>query len=91
GLDVPVECGNTAGPETGGRRAAHRPCVPDDWESYKIHYRYRDTFYHITIQCGGEKSDYVTRVTMDGAVVNGAGLIPLLDDRQEHHVEVMLG
>jgi cellobiose phosphorylase len=67
------------------------PRVPDDWESYKIHYRYRDTFYHITIQCGGEKSNHVTRVTMDGAVVNGAGLIPLLDDRQEHHVAVMLG
>jgi cellobiose phosphorylase len=67
------------------------PCVPDDWESYKIHYRYRDTYYHIDIQCSGEKSDHVTRITMDGAVVNGAGLIPLLDDRQEHHVEVMLG
>jgi cellobiose phosphorylase len=66
------------------------PCVPDDWDSYKIHYRYRDTYYHIDIQCGGEKSDYVTRVTMDGAVVNETGLIPLLDDRQEHHVEVTL-
>ncbi len=25
------------------------PCVPADWESYNIHYRYRDTFYHINI------------------------------------------
>jgi hypothetical protein len=32
----------------------------------------------------------VTRVTMDGAVVNETGLIPLLDDRHEHHVEVTL-
>jgi cellobiose phosphorylase len=66
------------------------PCVPDDWESYKIHYRYRDTYYHIDIECAGEKSSYVTRVTMDGAVVNESGLIPLVDDRREHHVEVML-
>ncbi len=66
------------------------PCVPDDWESYTIHYRYRDTYYHIEIKCTGEKSDHATRVTMDGSVVNETGLIPLQDDRQEHHVEVML-
>ncbi len=69
------------------------PCVPDDWESYKIHYRYRDTFYHIDIQCGNGESDHEARVTLDGAVVDGeggAGRIPLVDDRQEHYVEVVL-
>jgi cyclic beta-1,2-glucan synthetase len=66
------------------------PCVPDDWESYKIHYRYRDTSYHIEINCPGEKSNHATRITMDGTVVNETGLIPLQDDRQDHHVEVML-
>jgi cellobiose phosphorylase len=69
------------------------PCVPAHWESYKIHYRYRDTLYHINIKCGGEKSGDVTRVLVDGAVVNGedgAGLIPLVDDRQVHYVEVSL-
>ena len=25
------------------------PRVPADWGSYKIHYRYRETFYHITV------------------------------------------
>jgi cellobiose phosphorylase len=25
------------------------PRVPVEWESYKIHYRYRETFYHITV------------------------------------------
>jgi len=64
------------------------PCVPADWESYKIHYRYRDTFYHINIQCG---ADGAGRVTVDGVVLNDDGLIPLVDDRQEHHVEVVLG
>ncbi len=63
------------------------PCVPDHWDVYKIHYRYRDTFYHIAIQCGG---DGVGRVTVDGVVLNEADLIPLVDDRQEHYVEVAL-
>ncbi|MBU0968490.1 MAG: cyclic beta 1-2 glucan synthetase [Proteobacteria bacterium] len=75
------------------------PCIPAHWQSYKIHYRYRETFYHITVKCVGEKPEQVIRVTMDGAVVNGAGadgtgrqqgIIPLVDDRREHHVEVDL-
>ena len=26
------------------------PCLPADWSSFKIHYRYRETFYHITVR-----------------------------------------
>ena len=29
------------------------PCLPAEWTSFKIHYRYRETFYHITIRNGG--------------------------------------
>jgi len=64
------------------------PRVPAHWESYKIHYRYRDTVYHITIRCGGEG---VGRVVVDGVVLNDTDLITLVDDRQEHHVEVVAG
>lgn len=75
------------------------PCIPDHWDSYKIHYRYRETVYHITIRRIGEKSEHVIRVMLDGTVVNGAGvdeagraqgMIPLVDDHREHHVEVNL-
>jgi Cellobiose phosphorylase len=76
------------------------PCIPDHWESYKIHYRFRDTVYHITVKRVGEKPEQVIRVTLDGVVVNGdgvgggsgqlQGMIPLVDDRREHYVEVHL-
>jgi cellobiose phosphorylase len=75
------------------------PCIPAHWESYKIHYRYRDTFYHITIRRVGEKPEHVSRVTLDGAVISGdgmdragrpQGMIPLVDDRRDHQVEVEL-
>jgi len=80
------------------------PCIPAHWDSYKIHYRYRETVYHITIKRVGEQTGQVIRVTVDGAAVEGAGVegaivsgvarpqgrIPLVDDRQEHYVEVVL-
>ncbi|MDR4508441.1 MAG: hypothetical protein MRJ65_09440 [Candidatus Brocadiaceae bacterium] len=76
------------------------PCIPAHWESYKIHYRYRETFYHITVKRVGKKPEHVIHVTVDGTVVNGAdveetgraqGIIHLADDHQEHYVEVDLG
>lgn len=66
------------------------PCVPTDWESYKIHYRFRDTVYHITVRNLGESSGQGSRVTVDGNECPDR-LIPLVDDRQEHFVEVELG
>jgi cellobiose phosphorylase len=65
------------------------PCVPAEWDSYKIHYRYRDTVYHITVKRVGEASGQVTRVRVDGAERPDTR-IPLVDDRQEHFVEVDL-
>ncbi|MDO9468831.1 MAG: glucoamylase family protein, partial [Thiobacillus sp.] len=66
------------------------PCIPADWDSYTIHYRYRDTVYHITIHRAGEPSGQATRVSVDGVLQHDAR-IPLIDDRREHHAEVILG
>jgi cellobiose phosphorylase len=65
------------------------PCIPAHWESYKIHYRYRETVYHITIKRIDETSDHVIRITLDGSVVKDT--VPLVDDCRDHHVEVELG
>jgi cellobiose phosphorylase len=66
------------------------PCVPAGWDAYTIHYRYRETVYHITIRRIGEPSGQVNRVTVDG-VERPDQRIPLIDDRREHSVEVNLG
>ncbi|MGD8631843.1 MAG: cyclic beta 1-2 glucan synthetase, partial [Gammaproteobacteria bacterium] len=73
------------------------PCIPAHWDTYKIHYRYRETVYHIRVKRVAAKPKHPIRVALDGAVVNtpgvdGAGrplgVIPLKDDRREHYVEV---
>jgi cyclic beta-1,2-glucan synthetase len=64
------------------------PCLPADWETFKVHYRYRETVYHIAVLQthvgNGEAS-----VTVDG-VEQPDKAIPLVDDRQEHSVEVRI-
>ncbi len=65
-----------------GTRLSFAPCVPDAWQSFKLHYRYRDTFYHIEMVRGSEAS-----VTLDGVVQSDGG-VALVDDRAEHQVVV---
>lgn len=57
--------------------------------SYRIHYRYRETFYHITIRNGGSGLS-VKRVVADGSE-QAEMSVPLVDDRRDHNVEVELG
>ncbi|MHB8882429.1 MAG: GH36-type glycosyl hydrolase domain-containing protein [Thermodesulfovibrionales bacterium] len=65
-------------------RLRFRPCLPADWGSFRLHYRYRETFYHISVlQITGPGAG----VTVDG-VEQPDQSIPLIDDRQEHSVEV---
>jgi cyclic beta-1,2-glucan synthetase len=62
------------------------PCLPSSWKTFKIHYRYRETFYHITVHnFGGGK--IVKRLVLDG-VDQQDGRLCMNDDRQEHAVEV---
>jgi cellobiose phosphorylase len=62
------------------------PCLPSAWQAFKIHYRYRKTFYHITVRnAGGGKS--VNRVVADG-VEQPDKAVRLVDDRNQHDVEV---
>ncbi|HWB54406.1 MAG TPA: glucoamylase family protein [Tepidisphaeraceae bacterium] len=66
-----------------------RPCIPPEWKSYKIDYRYRETFYHITVSNPAEGKN-VVKVVFDGAEQQDKR-IPLYDDRRDHNAEVVLG
>jgi cyclic beta-1,2-glucan synthetase len=64
------------------------PCLLADWKAFKVHYRYRETVYHISVlQTRGGNGK--TIVTVDG-VERPDRAIPLVDDRQEHSVEVRI-
>jgi cellobiose phosphorylase len=63
------------------------PCLPGEWDAFKVHYRYRKTIYHITVRQTRDNS--VASVTVDG-VEQSNKTIPLVDDRREHAVEVSI-
>jgi cyclic beta-1,2-glucan synthetase len=66
------------------------PCLPSDWKGFKVYYRYRETVHEIDVrqEPGGEGRTTVT-VTVDG-VEQREGTIPLVDDRRNHLVEVVI-
>jgi cellobiose phosphorylase len=62
------------------------PRIPADWGSYKVHYRFRLTVYHITISRLPADDAAASRLFLDGNELQGATL-PLQDDRRDHSVE----
>ena len=64
------------------------PCLPVDWKAFKVHYRYRETLYHITVlQTDAPNTE--TSVSVDGVGLPD-DTIHLVDDHQEHSVVVTL-
>jgi len=60
------------------------PCLPAEWRSLKIDYRYRETAYHITLF---QTQEGDCKMTLDGASCDGMA-IRLVDDRRDHRAEV---
>jgi cellobiose phosphorylase len=69
-----------------GDRLRIEPCLPADWSGFTVHYRFRETVYHIAVH----QTPHVSgdqRLTLDGAP-QAAMAVPLADDHVEHQVEV---
>jgi cellobiose phosphorylase len=63
------------------------PRIPKNWTSFKIHYRYRQTVYHILIARLAADSADANLLSLDGQEIPG-NTIPLRNDRNEHAVEM---
>jgi cyclic beta-1,2-glucan synthetase len=64
------------------------PCLPAKWNNFQLHYRYRETFYHITIHynVAGARA---CRITLDGTE-SSDDFITLVDDGRPHDVHIEL-
>ena len=86
-LDVPACRGIMLGLRLEVDKLRFEPCLPAGWDTFNVHYRYRETVYHITIL--QISSGAGTSIILDGSPLGGT-VIPLIDDRREHSVEVRI-
>ncbi len=65
------------------------PRLPENWNSYKIHYRFRQTIYHITISRLPSDAAAENQIFLDGEKLT-MKTVPLVDDQREHFVELKI-
>ncbi len=66
------------------------PCIPSNWDGFKVTRKFRGVLYHITVMNPGHISRGVNRILIDGDIL-GSPVIPLYEKGSEHRVEVILG
>jgi cellobiose phosphorylase len=64
------------------------PCLPAHWDGFAMHYRFRETIYHIRIKQQKDETEAL-QVVLDGVMQPGM-VIALVDDGREHAVEVVV-
>jgi len=67
------------------------PCIPRNWPSYLMSFRYHSTVYNIRVENPSGVSRGVKLVEADGAPLRSFPNIALVDDGREHHVRVVMG
>lgn len=68
-----------------GNKLKVMPCIPSDWKSFKVDYRYKQTVYHIDVIQDNILKEMI--VTVDG-IMQEDKVITLIDDEVEHQVEI---
>jgi cellobiose phosphorylase len=66
-----------------------RPRVPASWTTFKLHYRYLQTFYHIVFEQAPDRVG-PARLTLDGTRLPDETL-KLVNDQRQHTVQVRFG
>jgi cellobiose phosphorylase len=65
------------------------PRLPQAWTTVTLHYRYRQTQYHLTLTRLAAGLPGAGQLSLDGQVLAG-NTIPLQDDRRDHAVEMTI-
>jgi cellobiose phosphorylase len=72
-----------------GNQLRLTPSLPRTWSTFTLHYRYRQTTYHIRITRLPSAPSGGSRLSLDGQALAG-NIISLLDDHRDHSVEMQV-
>ncbi len=73
-----------------GNRLMIDPCIPKDWQGFQINYKHNSTHYHITVKNPNNVNYGVKGLKLDEKKLTD-NTIELIDDGNEHWVEVIMG
>jgi cellobiose phosphorylase len=74
-----------------GNQLTIKPCIPQDWREYTIHYRFGTAMYHIHVENSKNANNNEIKLTLDGNLPNNeVFLLETKDDGLEHNIHVKL-
>ncbi len=65
------------------------PCIPSEWESYRVSYKYKESTYNINIYNPEHKSTGIKTVYNNNNAV-GTNEIQLINDGEEHSIDLII-
>jgi cyclic beta-1,2-glucan synthetase len=74
-----------------GMRFSIDPCIPRNWPSYSIRFRYHSATYEIKVDNPSGVSRGVALIELDGKLLPGSANIHLANDGVVHQVHIVMG
>lgn len=66
------------------------PCVPSDWDGYRVRRKFRNAVYDIKVNNPDKVCKGINQIKVDGKEIEG-NKVPIFSDAKMHEVEVTLG
>jgi cellobiose phosphorylase len=66
------------------------PCIPEEWNGFKVTRKFRNSVYQINIYNPKHISKGIEKIIVDGSQIKG-NVLPLFNDGKTHEVTVMMG
>jgi cellobiose phosphorylase len=66
-----------------------KPCIPKNWPSFTINYKYMQTTYKIVVTNPKGLNKGVLSIKLDGEILENK-IIKLIDDKQNHNIDVIM-
>jgi cyclic beta-1,2-glucan synthetase len=67
------------------------PCIPRNWPSYSVKFRYHSSVYNIQVQNPSNVARGVALTEVDGKILPGSATIQLEDDGATHTIRIVMG
>jgi cyclic beta-1,2-glucan synthetase len=74
-----------------GTRLVIDPCIPRDWRSFEITFRYHSSTYEIQVSNPSGATRGVVELSIDGTGLSPDSAVDLVDDGATHLLQVVLG